>query len=954
MRWLHYADAVRLLGGPPSGALAWDELLAALRGLDHTERLCAAHVVIAVTAYAEAVPVEVHDSAVPLPSPASREALAGQLETWYEGLGAERAAARRAVERYEELQRRLAAEVPEFGLWLQLTEPDGEASGLRRLENLLRVLGSERAVDDRRGALAAAYRAALDEPILRRAGAQFPALGTMYIDPVFRARAAEPGDRPSEEGWWADVPVRDDLAGFLAGYLMSPDARVAPLAILGQPGAGKSALTAVLAARLPPSAFLPVRVPLREVPADVDLQDQIEHALRGATGERIGWPELSRSAGGALPLVLLDGFDELLQATGVNQSDFLERVAAFQYREAVQGRPVAVVVTSRVAVADRARLPEGALVVRLEPFTEPQIERWLATWNAANEPALRGRGLRPLPPAAAHRFRELASQPLLLLMLALYDAQDNEVQRLAADELDAGELYERLLRSFAEREVRRGHPAAPDTTIAALVESELMRLSVAAFAMFNRSQLWITEAELDADLAVLSAGAEPAQPPAAGFRAPLTAGQDLVGRFFFIQRAQAVRDGEQLQTFEFLHATFGEYLVARLLIRLLHDLAAREAAATLPLRTTAADDALLYALLSFSPLTSRGTVLRFAASAVTEPSDRQRLQALTVRTFRAALRWTTSQPSAYQPVALPLADRHALYTLNLLLAAVTFGEVTASALFPEAPDPVNEWRRCLQRWQAAVDGYGWFSVASTVEATRIWHGTRRDLVLRAADVPAVEPVEGFWIHAIPADSRDRDMSGFRFEDHDLIQQTYQLRGEPIDDILRHALEPLLETMGLAVTSFGVLSEDRSQSAAHSLLKVWITTSLDEAPGEQLVDAFDAAVRVVTGSYPLVERPIILRSATVLLRMLSREADRLPHDDVVRWCRTLYREGSHCNATIHLLLLDCLLTARLSSPAARALFDELQAVGHDEPAPDPRLSRRVAAALVETGLLASDD
>jgi hypothetical protein len=33
-------------------------------------------------------------------------------------------------------------------------------------------------------------------------------------------------------------------------------------------------------------------------------------------GERLDWPTLARSSDGALPVVLLDGFDELLQATG--------------------------------------------------------------------------------------------------------------------------------------------------------------------------------------------------------------------------------------------------------------------------------------------------------------------------------------------------------------------------------------------------------------------------------------------------------------------------------------------------------------------------------------------------------------------------------------------------------------------------------------------------------------
>src|SRR5262249_38965173 len=153
-------------------------------------------------------------------------------------------------------------------------------------------------------------------------------------------RAGGPADRPSDEGWWVEAERRADLAAFLATYLTGVPATEVPLLILGQPGSGKSALTRVLAARLPASDFIPMRVALRDVPADAGIQDQIEYAIRSATGEAVPWPDLVRDAGDALPVVLLDGFDELLQATGVNRSDYLRKVAAFQHREAVQGRPV--------------------------------------------------------------------------------------------------------------------------------------------------------------------------------------------------------------------------------------------------------------------------------------------------------------------------------------------------------------------------------------------------------------------------------------------------------------------------------------------------------------------------------------------------------------------------------------------------------------------------------------
>ena len=178
------------------------------------------------------------------------------------------------------------------------------------------------------------------------------------MNPDFRAAEVGQSEPYAEEPWWDGWPVRDDLEQFLLGHLTAPQAVRTPLLILGQPGSGKSALTQVLAGRLPPEEFLVVRVVLREVAADADLQAQIEHAVRGATGENLSWPDLSRSAGDALPVVLLDGFDELLQATGVSQTDYLLTVAAFQAREADQGnwsRCWSLVVPRSLIVPSRSR-----------------------------------------------------------------------------------------------------------------------------------------------------------------------------------------------------------------------------------------------------------------------------------------------------------------------------------------------------------------------------------------------------------------------------------------------------------------------------------------------------------------------------------------------------------------------------------------------------------------------
>ena len=231
----------------------------------------------------------------------------------------------RAVARYEELFRQLAAEFPEVAFWANLVDHQATREEVRRLgtgmaglEQMLAAIAAGRVPDDRRLGLSRAYRAALRRPVLTTGdvpqGLCLPSLEEVYVNPDFRVAATGRTERFAEESWWDGQPVRDDLEGFLLGYLTAPQAIQAPLLLLGQPGSGKSALTQVLAARLPPGEFLVVRVELRETAADADLQAQIEHAIRSATGETLAWPDLARSAEDALLVVLVDGFDELLQA----------------------------------------------------------------------------------------------------------------------------------------------------------------------------------------------------------------------------------------------------------------------------------------------------------------------------------------------------------------------------------------------------------------------------------------------------------------------------------------------------------------------------------------------------------------------------------------------------------------------------------------------------------------
>ena len=804
-----------------------------------------------------------------------------------------------AVTRFEELFRRLVVECPELAFWSSQLEHQATRADIRRLttgltgvEKVLVEVGDGRVPAERCLALARVYQSALRRPILPGGespeGLRMPLLGDAYINPDFRAAQLEHGDRFVDESWWEEQPVRDDLAGFLIGHLTTRQAVEAPVLVLGQPGSGKSLLTQILAARLPPSDFLVVRVALREVSADADLQTQIEQAIRAATGEQITWPTLVRSAGGAAPVVLLDGFDELLQTTGVSQSDYLERVQDFQLREADLGRAVVVLVTSRTAVADRARPPLDMIVLRLEPFRDDHIAQWLTMWSATNESWFAVRGLRPPQPESILARRQLACQPLLLLMLALYDADGNALQGSAAT-MGQGELYERLLTRFAEREIRKAIVSSEAETEHA-IDRELLRLSVAAFAMFNRRRQWVTQAELDGDLATLIT--EPIAPQApGGMRAELTAAELMIGRFFFIHRAQATRDTALLQTYEFLHATFGEYLIGRLITRELNDLANAVEFSASRGRSVPIDGSFLRALLSFAPLTMRSTVVSFLTELVHElPEPRRTLIGDVLLTlFRSSLQPRhPSSYDAYEPDPIPVPARYAAYSANLVLLAVLIrGRVSGRELFPDRTYPVDEWRSTAMLWRAQLPLEGWRGLMASIALVRDWDGGKREIYLHLQNEPepSIPLSDPYWTYRFPPDHAWRcrkpsDRFGWVHSQIEDVWRQSHFQCDERDDTVSHALEPLNGVFGTAVVTFHDSYDDwpikGPVSAAHALLRLLLAVASDGSTDE-LVAAHQACLRIALDGFAPddIDGRDAFRVLTV--RQLRENRHRLPNE-----------------------------------------------------------------------------
>jgi hypothetical protein len=626
------------------------------------------------------------------------------------------------MQRYEERLAQLAGEFPEFAFWAyragsqqvlkELRGNRDDVAGLARL--LTSSAGEPMKV---RSDLTRRYQAQTARPVadVAQDGVTLPPLREMYVGPAYRMVPQTAGLQAATDYDWEQIVPREDLWAMVLGHLVSTQATHAPLMLLGQPGAGKSAFTQMLAAELDPRYFLVIRVELRAVPADMGIQQQIEAALANLIGRVMSWPELAESAGDAQPVILLDGFDELLQASGVTHFDFLERIQAFQEREADLDRPVAVLATSRTAVANQVRYPAGTCVARIEEFDDNRITNWLDVWNRFN-PA------RQLPPEEAVAQGDLARQPLLLFLLALFHAGGGH---LSAG-MSQAQLLERLFTDFVRRDIDKIGSHLADRERRHAVQLDLDHLSMVAFAMFNRGRQSVTEADLITDLAALTSDA--ADPPGmAGQAAALNIAERLAGRFFFrlfVHRDQVMHGQKSTRSaYEFLHATFGEFLVARWVVAELSRLgehARRFADDPYPPRP---DDGRFRALLSVAVFTTREQrILKFIASLLARmpAEDLSMLKPLVTALYRECLRPLGQDPYPhYQPSERTSPAKFAAYSANLALLLLLLSSagdhsdrvpVSALSVTGARSTPRGEFYAVARLWYSQLSPAEWNSM----------------------------------------------------------------------------------------------------------------------------------------------------------------------------------------------------------------------------------------------------
>lgn len=405
---------------------------------------------------------------------------------------------------------------------------------------------------------------------------RFPKIVDAYIPQSYKCVLYEHKETKLEDpAVWKKSTTQHDIDRFFLKYLYSPDSIDYPLIILGHPGSGKSLLTKVLSAQLMSSSYTVVRIPLRDVNAEDGIDVLVEDQIKKTTNRPLpqGYGGFASQFNEKPLIIILDGYDELLQAKGDIFSGYLEKVRMFQQDQKVLKRPVRVIITSRVTLIDKARIPINSTILRLMEFGPKQRQTWIDIWNNINMDYFTNSNVKPfsLPlkeKGNKNNILELAEQPLLLLMLALYDSEANELAQTS--NINRTELYDNLIRRFVRRERSRYVPGFIDKTEQeqeSIIDQEMNRLGVVAIGMYNRQEVVIQSKQLEGDIELYHAHRDD------GSKKPQTLkeSESVLGGFFFIHKSTAkdadAHSDHSESAYEFLHNTFGEFLAADFILR---------------------------------------------------------------------------------------------------------------------------------------------------------------------------------------------------------------------------------------------------------------------------------------------------------------------------------------------------------------------------------------------------
>lgn len=488
-----------------------------------------------------------------------------------------------AVENYKKQYYELAACFDDFAVWANMLEHRVLESkidvGFECIQEALDTYEeykAEKKVKDTFAKYKKKYDMYIEAPVITTDEMEydsadsvvFPAKKKNFVPQQFQALSYGKGMRLEARSTWSNCKVRDDIGSFMSSILRHPRSSK-PILILGHPGAGKTLLSHMLAAQILYHEYHVIIIRLRDTVADATMMQQVNDQIERDWGNGCSWNDIVSGELDKPVLLIFDGYDELLQASGKAYSRYLQEITQFQKeQERINGKYIRCIVTSRITLIDKAIIPEKSTIFQLQDFDKDRIEIWSSIWNEVNEDFFRSHGLQPFSVDLESKVSELAKQPLLLLMLALYDSNGNGLKKQG--DMNRSQLYDSLIREFISREKRKDgkNRQITETDELQLIDDEMEKIGVAALGMYNRNVLYIHSSELQVDLAFLGKSRKMDK---SGDPANWTESENLLGSFFFIHKSNATGLVEQSRVrsaaYEFLHNTFGEFLTADFMLR---------------------------------------------------------------------------------------------------------------------------------------------------------------------------------------------------------------------------------------------------------------------------------------------------------------------------------------------------------------------------------------------------
>lgn len=633
----------------------------------------------------------------------------------------------KAVCTYDQQYFELSKEFPEFAVWANHTAHRRLETqidvGFKRIAEALNSIAQSRenSAPDTLKHYQDEYADYINSPILSPNSTHsaedivFPPKRDIFIPQAFSALSYRSPMELEPNATWEKAFSGEDIGQYISNILRHPQYGMLPLLILGLPGAGKTLLCHMLAAQILRAEYHVIIIQLRDTNAQDTIAKQIDAQIERDFGDPCKWNDL-RSAPLDKPILLIfDGYDELLQASGKTYSDYLSKIAEFQSQhERIYHIFVRCIVTSRSTLIDKASIPQNSQILRLRDFDDQRINTWSEIWNQANEQYFKSHNLKKLEIAPGGTVWELAGQPLLLLMLALYDMGGNPLQKQC--NISRSELYYRLIRDFVvrEREKDPSYHQLDPTRREAEIQNTFRNLGIAALGMYNRRKLFIQTAELSRDLSFLA-------PKKAGDmnEYSLEECDKLVGSFFFIHSSKSTaQDNTHAKAYEFLHNTFGEFLTAYCILDTAFSLIKRQIRDTEqgePFSWPAKLKKDWHVCLAYTPLFARPVVLNMlhelsellAEEKQTDPASvqnaldcllRDEIRNIITGEFFSVLNETLKMQD--NPLEHPELMIHiAAYSVNFILLRATV--CSDNFTFAKIAERSDDWEKLTHIWRYA-------------------------------------------------------------------------------------------------------------------------------------------------------------------------------------------------------------------------------------------------------------